>query len=260
MRALLLSDLRGGSGWISSVDVRAKIAISLMASVATIALDNPASQLVLFATSMAYALSMRRFKLLAAAYGICIAMLVIATGFAWLIARLAGMKDMSLLAMAVPFLRLGVMVNVILPLAFSTRLQALLAALKGMRLPFFIYIPLSVMIRFIPTFISDLQQIHEALRIRGYALSWKRFVRQPVLSLRFITAPMLFRSLKASEDLGVAAELKGLGANRKMCPYKSPVWKLSDTLLMVAAFLAAGAAVGCMFLVETPVSMMGGMR
>lgn len=235
-----------GAAGFAALDARAKIAVSVLASVMTVVLASPPAQAVLFAFSAAYALGMRRPRLLLVCYGIVALMLLLALGCAALIRMVApAMPPVTFGTMLVPFLRLLVMVNVVLPMAFATRLQALLNSLKSFRLPFCLYIPLAVMIRFIPTFVADMRQIAEALRIRGYSLSWKQFLLHPVLTLRFVSVPLLFRSLKASEDLGVAAELKGLGAGRTLRPYRQPVWRRRDTLLVALALTAAGLAVIC---------------
>ena len=147
----------------------------------------------------------------------------------------------------------------ILPLAFSCRVQSLLTALKSLRLPFCLYLPAAVMIRFIPTFLHDAKQVSETLRIRGWRMTpWNAF-RHPVLLIRLVFTPLLFRSLKTSEELGIAAELKGLGYGEGMRPYRKLVWKASDTWLLVAACLVAAAAVLCQHAVGWA-PLEGGMR
>ncbi|MEA1868535.1 MAG: hypothetical protein U9N19_10635 [Thermodesulfobacteriota bacterium] len=44
-------------------------------------------------------------------------------------------------------------------------------ALKSLRLPLFLYLPAVVMIRFIPSFINDIKQVTEVLKIRGYKIN-----------------------------------------------------------------------------------------
>lgn len=249
------------SGPLVRVDVRAKILISLLASAMTIVISNPLAQLVLFGSSLAYALGMRRPKLLLAAYLICLLMLLAAAGCAALMAALTPLPAATWSGMAVPFLRLAITLNVLLPLAFCTPLQSLLTALKSIWLPFFLYIPLAVMVRYIPTFMADFRQISEALKIRGYNLSLRQLLRHPLLSLRFITAPLLFRSLKTADDLGIAAELKGLGAGRKVCPYRVLTWKAADSLLLGLALLVCLAALAVAIVTpEGLFSGTGGMR
>ena len=235
-----------GASFAASVDARAKIAVSALASALTICLTTPEAQGVLFFFSACYAMTMRQPWILLVCYTIVSAMLLMALGCAEVVCFLvARMPAYPIGTMLVPFLRLLVMVNVLLPLAFATRLQFLLSSLKGFRLPFCLYIPLAVMLRFIPAFVSDMRQIAEALRIRGYRLSWKQFVLHPVLTLRFVTVPLVFRSLKASEDLGIAAELKGLGLGRVMRPYRTPTWRRRDTVLVGAALAVGVLAFVC---------------
>ena len=164
------------------------------------------------------------------------------------------MPAFSAVSLVVPFLRMATMLNVILPLAFSCRVQSLLTALKSLRLPFCLYLPAAVMIRFIPTFLHDVKQVSETLRIRGWRMTpWNAF-RHPVLLIRLVFTPLLFRSLKTSEELGIAAELKGLGYGEGMRPYRKLVWKASDTWLFVAV-----AAVLCQHAVGWA-PLEGGMR
>ena len=232
-------------GPLSSIDTRAKIILSIVASLATIVLSHPIAQLVLFCASFIYALSMRKIKLIAVAYLFCCAIMGIALIFAKLMAAIFPLPPVGLGGLAVPFIRLGVMINVILPLAFTTSVQSVLTALRHMHLPFVLYIPMAVMVRYIPTFLNDCRYIFEALKIRGYTLSFRQFIRHPVLSMRFILIPLVFRSLKTSEDLGIAAELKGLGLRRVPTPYKALIWRHGDTLLVCAGLAVAILAFGC---------------
>lgn len=244
----VLQRISSGSSatFVSEADTRVKIAISFLASLMTIVIVKPEAQMVLFIFSAAYVFSMRRPLLVFAAYAGVAALLTLAYACALFIKKLfPAMPSVTFTTMLVPFLRLMIMVNVILPLAFATRVQSLLGSLKSFRLPFCLYIPLTVMVRFIPTCIFDMKQIMEALQIRGFSLSPKQFILHPVLCIRFISVPLLFRSLKTSEDLGIAAELKGLNATRRHVPYKKAVWQKRDTVLLAVALAVAVLALLC---------------
>lgn len=91
------------------------------------------------------------------------------------------------------------------------------------------------MLRFIPTFLNDIKQVGETLKIRGYRMTMGGVLRHPVMMLRLLFTPLLFRSLRTSEELGVAAELKGLESGCTLSPYRRPEWKFADTALVVAA-------------------------
>ena len=260
MQALSVTAGAVWGGGLHAADTRAKMFVSLLASVATVALSGVEPQMVLFGMSLVYALGMRQFRILLIGYAVLVGMSLLAMGCAFGMSLLIpSMPAFSAVSLVVPFLRMATMLNVILPLAFSCRVQSLLTALKSLRLPFCLYLPAAVMIRFIPTFLHDAKQVSETLRIRGWRMTpWNAF-RHPVLLIRLVFTPLLFRSLKTSEELGIAAELKGLGYGEGMRPYRKLVWKASDTWLLVAACLVAAAAVLCQHAVGWA-PLEGGMR
>lgn len=248
------------NGGLYAADTRAKLFVSLLASIVTVALSGMEPQMVLFSMSLVYALGMRRFRLLVIGYGILVGMSLLAMGCAFGMRLLVPtLPEFSGISLAVPFLRMATMLNVILPMAFSCRVQSLLTALKSLRLPFCLYLPAAVMIRFIPTFLYDVKQVSETLRIRGWRMTPYTAFRHPVLLIRLLFTPLLFRSLKTSEELGIAAELKGLGYGDGMRPYRRLVWKTADTWLVIAACLVAATAVLCQYGVNW-VPVEGGMR
>lgn len=228
-----------------SFDVRSRMFVTLFASVMTIVISTFEGQAVLFASSLPYVLSVRRYRAVALSYAAMLVMMALAALFTWGISRLAPAMPFSFRSLAVPFLRGAVMLNVILPLALTCRIQELLTALKGLHLPFCIYIPGAVMIRFIPTFMHDIRQVSETLRIRGYDLGFGEMFRHPLMMLRLLFTPLLFRSLRTSEELAVAAELKGLEAGSRFVPLRSPVWKGRDSLLVLLALAAALLSLYC---------------
>ena len=246
MQALYASNTPLPQGWLYEADVRAKLVVSLLASVGTLAVSNLAGQLVLVTASLCYALFMRRPKALLVAYAVMTVMCRISP-------RLMGSMDYT--SLTIPFLRMLTMMHVVLPLALSSRVQNLLDALRGLRLPFCIYLPSAVIIRFIPTFINDVKQVTESLKLRGYRLNPWTLTRHPVLSLRLLFTPLLFRSLRTSEDLGIAAELKGLGMGESLTPYRKKAWTRHDSLLIAATVLVIAGI--CQFTMGGPA---GGMR
>lgn len=223
-------------------DARARMAVSLLASVMTIVISSFEGQAVLFAASLCYVLSIRRYGAVLIAYAVMALMMALATLCTYGLSRLNPAMPFTFAAIAVPFMRGLVMMNVVLPLALTCRIQELLTALKGLKLPFCIYIPAAVMIRFIPTFMNDVKQVAETLKIRGYELSFGQFCLHPLLMLRLMFTPLLFRSLRTSEELGMAAELKGLDSQSIFVPCRKNGWKAKDTLLVCCAVCTAALA------------------
>lgn len=247
MLGLSVFDAPLPEGWIYRVDVRAKMLVCMVASLMSIVIANPVGQLVLVVASLCYALTLRRPGVLLLGYALVSLMIVLALGCVWLMSlcvpRLA--ESFTFAGLLVPFLRILVMVHVVLPLALSSRIQALLTALQQLHLPFCIYLPTAVVFRFLPTFQHDIRQIAESLKLRGYRPTPWNVTRHPLLGLRLLFTPLLFRALRSSEDLGIAAELKGLGCGGSVQPYHRRIWTRAETLLVGGAVLAAGGALCC---------------
>ena len=162
MQALSVTEGAVWGGGLHAADTRAKMFVSLLASVATVALSGVEPQMVLFGMSLVYALGMRQFRILLIGYAVLVGMSLLAMGCAFGMSLLIpSMPAFSAVSLVVPFLRMATMLNVILPLAFSCRVQSLLTALKSLRLPFCLYLPAAVMIRFIPTFLHDAKQVSD---------------------------------------------------------------------------------------------------
>ena len=226
-------------------DVRSRMFVTLLSSIVTIAVSSLEGQVVLFAFSLLYAICVCRLRILVMSYAAMAFMMGVAALFSWSISRFAPSMPFSPESLSVPFLRGAVMLNVVLALALTCRIQELLTALKGLRLPFCLYIPGAVMIRFIPTFMNDMKQVAETLKIRGYNFGLKEMFRHPLMMLRLLFTPLLFRSLRTSEELGIAAELKGLEESGRFVPFRPSSWSWRDTLLVLLAFLVSAVALYC---------------
>ena len=244
MRALFAKGA-AASSLLRFLDVRTKIVVIAATAVATLVVSGLAAQLVLFAATLVYALFLKRAKLLAVLYALMAAMMAIAAVCAWgLQTWLPQMGELNIHALAIPFLRGLSMMNAVIVLAMTTRVEDLLSTLERMRLPFCIFLPTAVMLRFVPTFANDIKQVWETLRIKGWPLGPAMFTRHPILSARLILAPILFRALKSSETLGVAAELKGMGSReRTVLVYAKTMTSLDarvySVLLLSLVFVAA---------------------
>ena len=235
----------GSRSGASVLDVRSRMFVTLLASAATVGISSFEGQAVLFAASLLYVFSIRRWRALAVSYAAMLVMMGLAALCTWGISRIMPAMKFSPESLAVPFLRGAVMLNVVLPLALTSRIQELLTALKSLRLPFCIYIPAAVMIRFIPTFMNDIRQVAETLKIRGYHPGPGEMLRHPLMTLRLLFTPLLFRSLRTSEELGIAAELKGLDAGGRFVPFRESSWSGRDTLLVLLAVTVCAAALYC---------------
>lgn len=216
------------------LDVRTKVMICLGMSVTVVFLNNPLALGFLNIMTLAYALNLGRYKAVCVCYTAIFVMWLISIGIMRLMHMAVPMVPVTEpLKMLVPFLRTLIMVNAILGLALSSRVQTLLTALKSFRLPVWLYIPSAVMIRFIPSFIKDVRQIHDTMLIRGYSLNPLFILRHPLAVLRLMAAPLIFRALRSSDELGIAAELKGIGYGASMKNFRPSVFRRADAVTII---------------------------
>lgn len=196
---------------LTQIDARTKLLLTLLGAITTVVFSSLAAQSMLFAMSFIMALLIKRISLIFILYLLMALMMGLAIGCTHIITLfIPALGEMTVQNLLIPFLRGLTMMNLVMGLALSTKIENIMAALSQLRLPFVITLPSTVMIRFIPTFAHDVSQVWETLKIRGWQLNFKMLCFHPLLCARLIFTPILFRALKSSEALGVAAELKGL--------------------------------------------------
>ncbi len=232
------------------LDVRTKLFICLTASAIVIFFKGEVALGFFTAVTFFYALATRRWRLLAICYAAAGLMWILAICFVVVLHKIFQAFPLSsFVNILIPFLRMLVMLNTILVLALTSRVQTLLSALKSLRLPMWLYIPAVVVIRFIPDFIRDIQQINETMRIRGYTLTPVFLVRHPLLTVRLLIAPMLFRALRSADELAIAAELKGIRHDVQVTSYKPNIFGKYDmvALLVMITVIVCGVALELSF-------------
>ena len=233
MRASFLN--KPDDTFAAGLDVRAKLLLCAAGSLAAIIFSSPLSLGLLVVLSTALALGAARPITILKVYTFSTLMMLVALGCSALIG-LAVPKLMrwNAFSLSVPFLRMLISVNLLLILSLSTPVQELFSRLRQARLPGWLQIPLSVAIRFIPTFLGDCAQIRDAARLRpGRGLSglW-----------RGMAVPLIFRMLYSADDLAMAAELKGISAARAFRSTRLPAMKARDYSVLGLALLALCAA------------------
>jgi energy-coupling factor transport system permease protein len=235
---------------ISRLDARTKMTLCLVCSVTVIFLKGFLPLSILLAASFLYLLLLRRFRVMFIAYCAVALMSLLALLCVKLMARMIPeMSGFDLAQFLNPFLRVTILLNVVLALALSSRVQDILTALRSLRLPLFLYLPAVVTVRFIPGFLHDIRQISESLRIRGYSLHPLFISLHPLLSLRLVFVPVVVRALRSSEELAIAAELKGLGHAERMTSYRTG--RLASADYWALGIAAVLVAVSCLLSLQT---------
>ena len=80
-----------------------------------------------------------------------------------------------------------------------------IAVFKKMHAPDTFALPVTFMLRFIPSVRGEFAGVFAALRLRGL-LS----VRQPLRALEYMIVPLMFRASRISEELAASAETRGI--------------------------------------------------
>ncbi|MDR2489032.1 MAG: energy-coupling factor transporter transmembrane protein EcfT [Desulfovibrio sp.] len=233
MRASFL--IKADTTFAAGLDARAKLLLCVAGSLAAVILSSPLSLGLLVALSTALALGAARPATVLKVYLFSAAMMLFALGCAAIIGlAVPDLMRWNVFSLIVPFLRMLLSVNLLLTLSLSTPVRELFARLQQIRLPGWLQIPLSVAVRFIPTFLEDCAQIRDAARLRpGGKITgmW-----------RGLAVPLLFRMLYSADDLAMAAELKGISAAYRGQRAPLPALKTRDRSVLALAFAALCAA------------------
>ncbi len=219
-----------------------KIGLCFVISIVTLIIDNTNALSILVVGSFIFAVSQIRFKVMFIVYLLVVLMSVFSMASAFGLSKLIGMGDYSLFTMIRPFMRILVVFQVLIVTALSTSPQEILINLKSIKLPRILYLPVLVMLRFVPSFINDLRQINESLKTRGLRITPISIIIHPILTMRCSVYPLIFRALRSSDELAIASELKGVGYYKNVTSFKKNYFKTEDFILIVIAGLFISSA------------------
>lgn len=220
--------------------------ICLLASVVVVVLKGVVPLSFLLTASIIYVLLQKHFYVLFLCYGAIMAMGLMALFCVKIMTVfMPEMGEFEMAVFLVPFLRVIILINVVLALALSSQIQVILTSLRSLHLPLFIYLPAVVMVRFIPGFMNDIKLIRQSLKVRGYGINPFTLTFHPFLTTRLLFVTIVIRALRSSDELAVAAELKGIGYSEKVSYYKANRFSSADYFAGILALVAVFAA--CLF-------------
>ncbi len=242
------------SGWT-------KLGLCATTSIVTLFLDHEPAILILVVASAIFAFSQLKLKVILFLYIIIGVMSCISVTFAYYIGRIASnfhpaFRNYNSFVMLLPFMRVITVMQVLVVTALSTSPQEILTNLKSIKLPRFLYLPVLVMLRFVPSFINDLKQINESLKIRGMRINFISITTHPILTIRCSVIPLIFRAFRSSDELAIASELKGVGFFKKTTSFKKNKIKKQDCITWIICILLFGVVIYMQFLAPEKISMM----
>ena len=131
----------------------------------------------------------------------------------------------------IPFLMLAIAIKE------RKNISEITTALGRCRLPKGIIISMTVMLRYFPSMKNDFLMIIEAMKLKGIDTSWRGILFHPLRMLEFVIVPMLFRSLRTSEELSCAALVKGIENQGQRSSYFDVRIKGIDVVFSSSAFI-----------------------
>ena len=127
----------------------------------------------------------------------------------------------------------------------TTRISQLIAALSALHLPLFVIIPLSVMLRFIPTVQEEWDGVRKAMAFRGISLEPGAVILAPFKTIEYILIPLLFSCISVMDELASVSLARGLDAERKRTSYETVKMRFPDyIIILLFVGIAFYAAVG----------------
>ena len=137
--------------------------------------------------------------------------------------------------------RYGVAAALGMHLFSTTSPSRLHAALRSLRLPRALAVPLVVMVRFLPVVVAEAHAVLDAMRLRGLTRP-TTILRHPLLVIERFTVPMIAASLRAGDDLSSAALLRGLGSLTVPTAMDPPRFRPADAAWLTLGLLLLGGA------------------
>lgn len=248
--------------FVATLDMRTKIFVSLLASSCSIFLEDWRLLLAVNLLTFVYVLNLRRIKPVIAMYAATALMLGMAycfiPAFVWCIralsdcvpaayadgfSRLGEILDRQGFAtVLLPFMRISVSMNVFLALGLTFDNQEFISVMRKIRLPRIVFIPLTVCCRFVSSFVDDIRQLYESLRVRRRKMNFFTLVTSPLSFLRYVVVPVCVRVLRIADNLVLTCEVRRIGCSERcICAVdhrmRSRDWSVLAFAVSVAAII-----------------------
>lgn len=113
----------------------------------------------------------------------------------------------------------------------------LTAGLRQLPMPAGVTLTIIVILRFMPTVMSEFSDVKDAMRTRGFLHSPIRVLLHPLNTLEYVIVPMVFRSLKIADELASSCIVRGIESPCKKQGYYVNKMRIGDVVLMTGTFL-----------------------
>ena len=124
----------------------------------------------------------------------------------------------------------------------TSDMSEIVAALKKMKVPDQIIIPLNVMARFFYTTLIDYKQIKNAMYLHGFTTG--RLIFKPKKFYEYHFVPLLMLLLRTADEVATSAQTRGLEVGAKRTSLVEPKFSFLDYFLFLATFVLIGFYIG----------------
>lgn len=135
--------------------------------------------------------------------------------------------------MAYWFARFAISIGMAYYVIRTTKVSEFIAAMRALKVPQLIVVPLTVMLRFFPTVLHELKAIIDAMRLRGVAGSGWSMAMHPIRTAEYIVVPLLATTTRISDDLAASGMLRGLAREGERTCIVPVRFRLADGVMLV---------------------------
>ncbi len=192
------------TGLIRLIDARTVLVIVLCSGIASMFARS-------MATHLAYLCVMTAFLVLfgKGRQGLaCVLVYGLAMGGLWLEVHHGILAFPSPLLLSMIYRMIPTMMSLYLLILIPS--GKLTAGLRKLPMPAQMRLILVVMLRFAPTALLEFLEVRNAMRVRGFLGSLRKMLRSPMDTLEYALVPLIFRSLKVSDELSASAVVRGI--------------------------------------------------
>lgn len=111
-------------------------------------------------------------------------------------------------------------------------------ALRQLKLPEKIILITIVTIRFIPTTLMQIVEVKNSMKVRGFINSPIKVLKNPIKTFEYAVVPMIFYSLKISDELSASCVARGIESPCKKTGYYENKYCLTDFFVMLVFVVA----------------------
>ena len=123
----------------------------------------------------------------------------------------------------------------------TTKVGEFLSAMARLHVSKKLTIPITVMLRYLPTIREDWHYIKDAMRLRDVSPTFLGFLKAPAMTINCIYVPLLTAASKAADELSVASVTRGIeNPKPRTCLIKIRMLPADWlTMVLLTAFFAA---------------------